>query len=28
LMYFDLPSGVYTLSFSNKATRLLVVRWY
>lgn len=26
LMYFDLPSGVYTLSFSSKATRLLVVR--
>ena len=25
-MYFDLPSGVYTLSFSNKATRLIVVR--
>ena len=25
-MYFDLPSGVYTLSFSNKATRMLVVR--
>jgi hypothetical protein len=25
-MYFDLPSGVYTVSFSNKATRLLVVR--
>jgi len=24
--YFDLPSGVYTLSFSNKATRLQVVR--
>ena len=25
-MYFDLPSGVYTLSFSNKATRMIVVR--
>lgn len=25
-MFFDLPSGVYTLSLSNKATRLLVVR--
>lgn len=25
-MYFDLPSGVYTISFSNKATRMLVVR--
>jgi hypothetical protein len=25
-VYFDLPSGVYTISFSNKATRLLVVR--
>jgi hypothetical protein len=25
-MYFDLPSGVYTISFSNQATRMLVVK--
>jgi hypothetical protein len=25
-VYFDLPSGVYTITFSNKASRLLVVR--
>jgi hypothetical protein len=25
-VYFDLPSGVYTISFSNKATRMIVVR--
>jgi hypothetical protein len=25
-VYFDLPSGVYTISFSNKATRLQVIK--